>query len=166
MVHISFLKKDMNMKLIFMITILIIAFAGFSSIYEHKLRSASDEYENKTKHLEAITAKLISEESKSEKISQQKDIAKEDREAMEKSFTDLKNENQALKDDLDTIKSELEQVKSELADKISKFNLLQNRFSQVENSLIEANNEISRLSVRVKELCNKLEDAGGSDEEC
>jgi len=60
----AFLKKDMNMKLILMIMLLIVAFMAFSSIYEHRLRSVSDEYENKTKQLEAITAKLVSEEFK------------------------------------------------------------------------------------------------------
>ena len=82
-----------------MIMLLIVAFMVFSSIYEHRLRSVSDEYENKTKQLEAITAKLVSEESKSEKISEQKEIAKEDREAMEKSFTDLKNEKESIEEE-------------------------------------------------------------------
>ena len=58
----------MDFKLILMILALIIAFAGFSSIYEHRLRSMSTEYENKSQELEKITARLISEEEKLQKM--------------------------------------------------------------------------------------------------
>ena len=156
----------MDFKLILMILALIIAFAGFSSIYEHRLRSMSTEYENKSQELEKITARLISEEAKMQEISRLQEKAQEDKEAIEGDFNDFRDENEKLQKDLTSIRVEMEKTKSELQDKTNKFNLLQMRFDQVEDSLIMANNDISILSARFKELCNKLEDAGGSDEDC
>jgi len=162
----GFLKKDMDFKLILMILALIIAFASFSSIYEHRLRSMSTEYENKSQELEKITARLISEEAKMQEISRLQEKAQEDKEAIEGGFNNFRDENEKLQKDLASIRIELENTKSELQDKTNKFNLLQMRFDQVEGSLVQANNDISKLSARVNELCEKLESAGGSDEDC
>lgn len=162
----AFLKKDMNLKLIFLILALIIAIAGFSIFYQNKFKGISTDYENKTQQLEKITAKAVSEEAKVQEISQQQENIKQDKEALESRYNEITSENQALKKDLDSIRLELEKTKSELADKTSMFNLLQTRFDQVEGSLIKANDEISMLSAKVKELCSELESAGKSNDEC
>ena len=162
----AFLKKDMNHELLFIIIILVIGFAAFTAIYQNNIEGISSEYENKSKELEKITARLISEEARMQEISRLQEKAQEDKEAIEGGFNDFRDENEKLQKDLTSIRIELEKTKSELQDKANKFNLLQLRFDQVEDSLIKANNDLSRLSARVNELCNKLLSAGGSDEDC
>ena len=162
----GFFKKDMNLRLVFFIMVLVIAFAVFTAVYQNKLESISLEYENKSQELEKITARLISEETKMQEISRLQEKAQEDKEVIEGGFNDFRDENEKLQKDLTSIRIELEKTKSELQDKTNKFNLLQMRFDQVEDSLIKANNDLSRLSARVNELCNKLLSAGGSDEDC
>ena len=162
----AFLKKDINLRLIFLILALIITITGFSIFYQNKFKNISTDYENKTKQLEKITAKAVSEESKSQELSQQQENIRQDKEALESRYNEITSENQAPKKDLDSIRLELGRTKSELADKTSMFSLLQTRFDQVEESLVKANDEISRLSAKVKELCSELESAGGSNDEC
>ena len=156
----------MNHELLFIIIILVIGFAAFTAIYQNNIEGISSEYENKSKELEKITARLISEEARMQEISRLQEKAQEDKEAIEGGFNDFRDENEKLQKDLTSIRIELEKTKSELQDKANKFNLLQLRFDQVEDSLIKANNDLSRLSARVNELCDKLQNAGGSDEDC
>ena len=156
----------MNHELLFIIIILVIGFAAFTAIYQNNIEGISSEYENKSKELEKITARLISEEARMQEISRLQEKAQEDKEAIEGGFNDFRDENEKLQKDLASIRIELENTKSELQDKTNKFNLLQMRFDQVEDSLIKANNDLSRLSARVNELCDNLESAGGSDEDC
>jgi len=162
----KFLKKDVNLKLIFSIIVLLLLFTGFSVYYQKNLQNIKKEYNEKKEELESITAKLVSEEAKANEISQIKEKAQKDREYLEKGFNELKNENEVLEKELSSAKSELERAKAELQDKTNKLNLLQERFNHVEQSLIKANGEISRLAARANELCEKLETAGGSDEGC
>lgn len=162
----AFLKKDMNRELLSVIIITIVAFAIFTVVYQTNLDNIYSEYENKSKEFEKITARLISEEAKLQKISQLQENAQKDKGAIEASFNNFRDENEKLQKDLASIRVELQTAKGELQGKTNEFNLLQNRFYNVEQSLIGANSQISRLSVRVKELCNKLLDAGGSDEDC
>ena len=162
----AFLKKDMNLKLVFLILALVVAIAIFSTFYQTKLKDISTEYENKTEALEKITAKAVSEEAKVQEISQISEKVQKDKGAIEKSYTELKNENEALKTDKNNLQEELAKTKSELQDKIDKFNLLQNRFNQVEESLIEANDEISRLAAKIRNLCKQLQESGRSGEGC
>ena len=60
------LKRDINLKLIFVILILILAIVSFSTFYQNKFKNISENYNDKAKQLEKITAKAVSEESKAE----------------------------------------------------------------------------------------------------
>jgi chromosome segregation ATPase len=169
----GFLKRDMNLKLIFMILILIIAITGFSIFYKFKLENVSIEYENKSKQLEEITAKAISEEAKIQEISQSKETLSNDKAVLEEGYSSLNNENQELKkektileEEIASVKLELGKTKSELKEKVNNFNLLQARFDQIEGSLVKANDEVSSLAAKVNDLCKELEAAGGNDDEC
>ena len=172
-VDIGFLKKDINLKLIFLIVVLVITIAIFTIVYQSKLENISTGYKNKSEQLAKITTKAISEEAKVYEISEIQEKIKKDKETLEIGYNELKTENQALErnniilqDELSSIKFELEKTKSELNNKKNKFELLQTRFNQVEESLIKANDEISRLAARVRKLCSELRNAGGSDDEC
>ena len=62
----KFLKKDVNLKLIFSIAVLLLLFVGFSVYYQKNLENINKEYNEKKQELETITAKLVSEEAKAE----------------------------------------------------------------------------------------------------
>jgi chromosome segregation ATPase len=162
----GFLKKDVNLKLISIILVLVIAITAFTILYDNRLENILTGYKNKAELLEAITAKAVSQEAEAYEISQSKETIQKDKEALEKNYNTINNENRALKKGLETLKTELQKTKSELTDKTEKFNLLQKRFYQVEGSLINANEELSRLSVKVNSLCDALESAGGDYEGC
>ncbi|MBI2135434.1 hypothetical protein HYU09_05570, partial [Candidatus Woesearchaeota archaeon] len=121
----AFLKKDVNLRLIFLILALIITITVFSIFYQDKFKSISSDYENKTNQLEKITAKAVSDEIKVQEISQQQENIRQDKETLEKGYNDLKSENQALKEDIASISLELQATKSELQEKTNNFNLLQ-----------------------------------------
>ena len=87
----GFFKKDMNLRLVFFIMVLVIAFAVFTAVYQNKLESISLEYENKSHELEKITARLISEETKMQEISRLQEKAQEDKEVIEGGFNDFRD---------------------------------------------------------------------------
>jgi len=144
-------------------------FAGFSAYYQGTLKNISTEYDKNSEQLEKITARLVSEEARSNETLQLKETVQRDKEALEGNYNEIKNENQVLKkektaleQEISSTKSELSKTESELQTKKSEFDILKGKFQQVQNSLIEANDEISRLITRVRELCS----SGCSDDEC
>ena len=161
-----FLKRDVNIKLVLIIVVLVAAIAVFSAFYQTKFKNISIDYENKTKQLEKITAKAVFGETKSFELAQQQDNIKKDKEALEQNYKSIDTENRGLKNELASTAAELAITKSQLSEARAKFDILQGRFNEVDQSLVNANDDISRLSFRVKELCKELENAGGSDGEC
>jgi len=165
----KFLKKDMNKILLLLVLVPLLLFAGFSAYYQGTLKNISTEYSKNTEQLEKITARLVSEETKSNETLQLKETVQKDKETLEGNYNEIKNENQALKkekaaleQDLISTKSELSKTESELQTKKSEFDILKGKFQQIQNSLIEANDQISRLISRVSELCS----SECSDDEC
>ena len=94
----------MNHELLFIIIILVIGFAAFTAIYQNNIEGISSEYENKSKELEKITARLISEEARMQEISRLQEKAQEDKEAIEGGFNDFRDENEKLQKDLTSIR--------------------------------------------------------------
>lgn len=160
------MNKDVNLKLILMMIILVLSIVSFAIFFQKKFTDISSGYENKTQELEKITAKAVLEESKVQEISLEQERLLQDKETLEKGYMAMKEENQELEGELASLGLEVQNAKSELQEKTSEFSLLQTRFNQMEGSLIKANDEISRLVARVRELCDDLEDAGGSNEDC
>lgn len=146
-------------------TILPILIFIISSIhYDNRLKNISMEYEQKSKMLKESTGSIVLEQL-NETI-QSKETALKAKEALEKSYFDLKLENEELIKQKEILEIELNSVKTELKDKNAKFDILSARYKEIEDGLIKAYDDISRLNARVKELCQKVKESGGNAEKC
>ncbi len=136
---------------------------SFSIYYENKLKNISIEYNKSRESFQEATGKTVLE-NVNETI-QLKETFQKDKEALEKSYYDLKTENEGLIRDYDKLKAQIDSVKSELERSKSNFDKLQNQFKQVRDSLASADQEISRLAGKVNELCSRLK-TYNADEKC
>lgn len=120
----------------------LILFVWFSNYYYTSLKNITVEY-NKTNAAGNVVA--------IESYSFQKD-----KEILEKSYSELRSDNDALRKENERLKSESETSRSN-------FEKIYSRFQEVQNALIKANDDLSRLSAKNRELCQRLKEKG---EEC
>ena len=84
----------------------------------------------------------------------QSDVFQKDKKVLEESYNELRSENEALR-------KENERLKSQFDKRNADFNVIQERYAEIQGSLIRANNDFSRLSLKSKELCQKVREKGG-----
>lgn len=137
-VYIKVFKKDVNKVLLLLVLVPLILFVWFSNYYYTSLQNITAEF-NETK----AAGNII-----------QSDSFQKDREVLDKSYSELRNENDALR-------KENERLKSQLDRKSADFSIIQDRYVDIQSSLINANDDLSRLSAKNKELCQNLKEKGG-----
>ena len=133
-----YIKKDVNKALLLLVLVPLLLFAWFSDYYYSNLKNITVEL-NKTQISgnAAIGSSL-----------------QKDREVLEKGYSELRSENELLRKENEKLKSESEASKSN-------FDKLYARFLEIQESLIKANDDLSRLSAKNKELCQRLKEKGG-----
>lgn len=92
-----FLKRDVNIALLFLVVFLLLLFVGSNIYYQRIIDNLAKDYSKKQQQLTEVTGKLILEETKANKISELKDITQENIEFFEKDYNKLTNENEILK---------------------------------------------------------------------
>ena len=103
----KFLKKDINTGLLFFVIFLLILFACFNLYYQKTINDISKDYDEKHEQLTEITAKMVLEEAKTDKISHLKEITEKDIEFLEKDYQELTNENEVLKTEKDIMEQKI-----------------------------------------------------------
>ena len=166
MIEMAFMKKDVNFGLLVLIIISIVVFSAFSVYYQTTFKEVSLEYQTKLEQLGAVTSELATQKQELNKTYSLKTKAEQDRQALDKQYKDVSDENSALR-------SELIDTKSELAEKSAELDATENLLSQTQASLAAATSEVSSLKSRVSNLkddidriCAELIAAGGSDDDC
>ena len=96
----GFLKADVNLKLLFLILIIVVVFVSSNVYYQNKIRMLEKEYNDKLGNLKAIEEKLLLKEEKLNEISELKNAIKKDKEMLEIGYLNLQSENQNLKKSL------------------------------------------------------------------
>lgn len=163
MLLIPYIKKDVNKALLLLIIVLLVLYSWSSIYYDNKLKNISAQFQLEQDELQAATGNLILEKD-NETINLQESF-QEDKEVLEKGYSDLNAENQDLTKNNTELKTELDSVKSELEEYKSKFSILEKRFNEIQDASIKINEDISRLASRNRYLCSKLK-AANPEEEC
>ena len=143
-----------------LIIVLLLLFSTATVYYQQKIKSISTEYNEKNKQLEEMTGNIVL--SKINETIKLKETSEKDKVAFEKSYSELKIENENLRNEKEELQSELNTAKSDLEHQKSQFDLLKERFDQVQNALISSNEKISGLILKINEIeakssesCNK-----------
>lgn len=93
-----FLKRDASLNLL-LITVItaVLLLASSAAFYSLKLRHMQNDYDKKMVNIEKIEQRLILEEQKLKELANSKEITSKDKEALENSYLDIKNENENLR---------------------------------------------------------------------
>ena len=93
-----FLKRDASLNLLLatiIVTVLLLAYSA--AFYNLKLRHIQNDYNEKMDNLDQIEQRLILEEQKLRELANSKEITEKDKEILESSYIEIKNENENLR---------------------------------------------------------------------
>jgi len=157
---VKFIQKDIDRRLLFLIIIIIILFAGVTIYYEVTLNDAVSKYKKSQQAFGGLTADAVLEQLNA--TSQVKEGIRKYKGFLEKKYDDLDTINKNFQNQIENLKAELAIVKSQVEYQKARdmgpteqFRLFQRK-----------NEEIDKLKKKISELCSEFESNHISDAYC
>ncbi|MBI2135410.1 hypothetical protein HYU09_05445 [Candidatus Woesearchaeota archaeon] len=97
-----FLKKDVNMGLLFIVLLAVIMFVFSSVFYNKSINGMQEDYGKKVENLQEIEKRLMAKEERINELLKSKDLMEKDKEILEKSYLEIESENQDLRNRVTT----------------------------------------------------------------
>ena len=172
----AFMRRDINLGLLFLIMAAILMFSGFTVYYQTTFKNISKNYELKLGELQKISNELESKRGQLNETSTQLQLKKQKEEDLSKKFTDVRSDKEQLEADKKALQAELSSTKTDLAGtKVQLANVqaqlsdVQNQFADVTTkytkALADINNYVKKLADRDKEIACLLSN-GGTSKSC
>jgi len=165
----AYMKRNVNLGLLFLIVATLISFAGFATYYQKTFFNLSESYEDKMSKIDNLVQTLDTEKTKLNQTSYQLDIKKEREQELRGKYESLRAVKEQLETDkallqseLTTTKSELSGTKAELSATQSSLAVAQVTITEKEATIASRNSEISSLNSRVNTLCSQVQLLGGT----
>src|SRR3989338_6627815 len=159
----AFMKKDVNVVLLFLIVASILVFSGFTVYYQTTFKDVSLEYKNKLEQLQKVTSDLSTQKQQLNETYALRVKAEQDKRALDQSYKDLSDERNQLESDKASLQTELIGTKNELGEKSGQLQSTQNLLASTEVELSSAKSKVSSLNSKVD--CLKKEVAKADAEE-
>src|SRR3989338_8000437 len=86
------MKKDVNMRLLFLIVAVLLIFSGFIAHYQTTFKNASNSFDIKSKELEGVSKELEFKRSQLNETSVQLQLKSQKEEDISKKYVDIKSE--------------------------------------------------------------------------
>ncbi len=131
----AFMKKDVNVVLLFLIVASILIFSGFTVYYQTTFKEVSLEYKNKLEQLQKVTSDLSSQKKQLNETYSLRVKAEQDKKALDQSYKDLSDERNQLESDKDNLETELLTAKGDLAEKSVQLQSKQNELANTQAEL-------------------------------
>ena len=91
------LKKDIDLRLLFLVLSVLLIFVVSSIYYHISLNNIQNNYDEKVARLEEIEKRLIIQDKRLKELTKVKNVVEEDKESLEKNYDSMKNENNVLR---------------------------------------------------------------------
>ncbi|HLC98816.1 MAG TPA: hypothetical protein VJC00_02310 [Candidatus Nanoarchaeia archaeon] len=143
----AYIKKNVNLFLLFVIVLIVVALAGLTSYYHSTYQNLSTSYDVKLSEITNLLDDLNEQRSRLNQTTYELNIKEERESELSGQYLDIREDYDKVRDDLDKTKSDLKDTQDSLA--------------ATELSLISSQNQISALTATVGELqsqINSLED--------
>ena len=165
----SYMKRNVNLGLLFLIVATLIAFAGFTTYYQKTFFNLSESYEDKMSKIDYLVENLELEKTRLNETSYQLNIKKEREKELSGKYETLRDvkeqlekDKALLQDELTTAKSELSSTEAELSATKSDLDAARATIAEKDETIALKNSEINTLNSRVNTLCNQVISLGGT----
>ena len=164
----SFMKKDVNVVLLFLIVASILIFSGFTVYYQTTFKDVSLEYKNKLEQLQKVTSDLSTKRQQLNETYALRVKAEQDKRALDQSYKDLSDERNQLENDKSSLESELINTKGDLAEKSAQLQSTQNQLASTQAELGSVKAQRDNYKNDLNEVCDAYtaKNAGVKHEEC
>lgn len=102
------LKKDIDLRLLFLVLSVLLVFVVSSIYYHLSLNSIRNDYDEKVSKLEEIEKQLILQDKRLRELIRVNNVVEEDKESLEKNYDSMKNDYQFLKLEKDFLADEMD----------------------------------------------------------
>ncbi len=152
----SYIKKDVNFGLLFIIVLLAVIITYLGVYYNQNYTTLSADYDDKVTNLKTVTEQLLFHKSKLNETAIDLKIKEEDESELNKRYNEIRDENEGLNTDLKDKTSKLLETTSELD--VSKKEL-----EIKEKTLQSTTVELRQCEAKKRSLSSKLDSVCGGD---
>ena len=150
----SFIRKDVNFGLLFIVILLAVSIASIGIYYNHKYGNLADSYHSQLTNLEKVTQDLLYHKSMLNETTTDLQIKEQDGSDLNRRYTELRDD----KEGVDKRNTELDtSLKQKVAELTEKTNELVSAKSEVATQKIEID-DLNRMIEVYKTMVNDLED--------
>lgn len=165
----TFMKKNVNMGLLFLLIATLVCFAAFAIYYQQTYLGLINEYENKTGEAKSLLDTLQYEKLRLNQTSYQLSVKSEREKGLSTEYETVRTAKEKLELEKATLQSNLEVTKSDLAQKEAELTLTKNsleaekaRVAEKETEISSLNSRVSQLTAEKNALCAKVVQLGGT----
>ena len=163
----AFMKRNVNLGLLFLIVASLVLFTGFAVYYQTTLKSITIEYNTKLNDLQKVTKELGLQKTALNETYELKIKAERDRSALDSQYRDISDENLQLEKDKTSLMVEVAQTKSELGAAQTDLESKKTLLAKVQADLEIEKSRVSSLKDDIEDLCASIGDPEGLiHEEC
>ena len=163
----AFMKRNVNLGLLFLIVASLVLFTGFAVYYQTTLKSITIEYNTKLNDLQKVTKELGLQKTALNETYELKIKAERDRSALDSQYRDISDENLQLEKDKTSLMVEVAQTKSELGAAQTELESKKTLLAKVQADLEIEKSRVSSLKDDIEDLCASIGDPEGLiHEEC
>ena len=148
----AYMKKNINIGLLLLITAALISFASFTVYYQTTFTNLSENYNKKISEMEQLATKLYVEKIRLNETSYQLQIKEEREQDLAGRYTEVRDERDKFKSEYETTKSALKEKSDELEASKTQLSQAQAELATVKADLEGKESKISSLSNQVNNL--------------
>ena len=152
----AYMKRNVNLGLLFLIVATLIAFAGFATYYQTTFFNLSTSYEEKLGKIDTLAETLSVEKTKLNQTSYQLQVKAEREKDLSSKYDSLREVKEQLELDKALLQSELTTTKSTLSSTKAELSATQSSLTVAQNTITEKESEISSLKSQRSALQDQL----------
>jgi chromosome segregation ATPase len=148
----SFMKKDVNLGLLFIVILLAVCFAALGIYYNQNYIHLSTEYSGRLDALQETTDQLLFYKSRPNQTTSDLELKEQDESVLNERFTELRSEKETLETQKANLQTQLSTTKSELLEKT-------NQLLNAQSTIASQKTDIEQLTVQRDSWERKYESA-------
>ena len=152
----AFMKRDVNLGLLFLIVAALLMFSGFTVYYQTTFKNISGNYDQKLKELEMVTKELDSKRGQLNDTSVQLQLRKQQEVSLSEKFTDVRTEKEQLETDKAKLQTELISTSGQLASAKTELESAKTNLAAKEQQIASLSKQIVNLKDDIEDLENDL----------
>lgn len=159
----SFIKKDVNFGLLFLIIILAVSVAFLGIYYNRNYNELSESHTEQLNALKKVTDELLFHKSRLNRTAADLKIKEQDESELSRKYSELRDEKETLDNENQLLKTDLSAKTTEIIVKTNQLLQANSEIAQKKNEIAVLDKDLSVCKLAKKSLKNKLDVTCGGD---